>query len=110
MGLTKRDLVKGKTIFESCGAFNKTSGIAYKLLEPLGIPLSFIPDCDNETDDHELNCRVYVIQRWSMENKETKQISARNVEAYLGRWNSVWIKYNYIVSTPDIYEEEVFPD
>lgn len=97
--LKKKDLKKGKFVYKDriTGGFSTThQGQKFKLVEALGEPISFIPNCF-ERGEQDLNCETLAEQSWLLEDEEGVFIQEKIIFK-LGRWHSVYKRYFNIVS------------
>lgn len=108
--VNKTDLRKGRVVYyRNSDYFTSGSGEMFRLIREADKPVSFIPDCQAETDENEMNCMVYIWWKWLVED-ENGNISVRLITAKLGRWNSIYKRYFKILNFELENEEEVFPD
>lgn len=106
--LTKSKMKGGQNIYERNGYFFLDDvGPGFKLIKPMKNSdlISFIPDCD-ETDDKEKNCKVYVMQKWFVEDLKSGKEINKLIVAYLAKWDRAYAKFNHIVSIKDVYEDD----
>jgi len=61
----------------------------YKLLEPDGELISYIPDCGDEEGDDDFNCEVYGYQKWLVLDLKSLLEKKVVIHFFIAKWDTI---------------------